>query len=114
MAGRVLSSSAVTCLPNNDTTFLIAFLLDIATAYLSTVRSLRFRAIQSLEERHAATQEVFRRLDYKETQKILINLFMLEAPWLVLTAKDFAFLRVRSWLTGQLNLADHIIDRLLE
>lgn len=77
-----------------DTRTLLVGLLAVAIAYLLTVRHLRFRAIRTLERKYGSTEEDFGDLDYKEAQKILVNLFMLEAPWLFLTAKDFAFLRV--------------------
>ncbi|KAH6919209.1 hypothetical protein BKA70DRAFT_1249538 [Coprinopsis sp. MPI-PUGE-AT-0042] len=67
MAGSVSSSDTVALIYSIDPTVFIAALLP--------------------------TQEEFQNIDYKEAQKILINLFMLEAPWLFLTAKDFAFLR---------------------
>lgn len=80
------------CRVSHSTVF--ACLLVLLTTYLLVVRHLRFRAIRALEEKYGATMDEFKNIDYKDAQGILANLFLLEAPWLFLTSKDFAFLRV--------------------
>lgn len=79
-----------------DTRTFFAGLLVVATTYLLAVRHLRSRSIRKLEKKYGSTLDEFRNIDYKEAQSILGNLFLLEAPWLFLKAKDFAFLRVSS------------------
>ncbi|KAF9486452.1 hypothetical protein BDN70DRAFT_869998 [Pholiota conissans] len=70
-----------------------SLLLVVCTTYLMAVRRRRFRAIRKLEERYGATPDRFKVINYKDAQNILANLFLLDTPWLFLTAKDFAFLR---------------------
>jgi len=77
-----------------DRSIVLATLAVVATFYLITVRRRRFRSIRALERQYGATVDDFKTIDYKDAQTILVNLFLLDAPWLFLTAKDFAFLRV--------------------
>ncbi len=73
----------------------------VATSiYLLMVHKLRFRAIRKLEKQYGSTPEEFKSIDYKDAQTILANLFLLEAPWVFLTAKDFAFFRVSIFFTA--------------
>lgn len=85
-------------LSSHDHGLLTASCLVILSIYLLVVRHLRFRSIRALERKYGATTEQFKDIDYKDAQSILANLFLLEAPWLFLTSKDFAFLRVGSCL----------------
>jgi len=77
-----------------DRSIVLATLAVVATFYLITVCRRRFRSIRALERQYGATMDEFKTIDYKDAQTILANLFLLDAPWLFLTAKDFAFLRV--------------------
>lgn len=83
-----------THLSDVDWPMAISLLFVSCAIYLIVVRRLRFRGIRQLEKRYGATPEKFKHIDYKDAQNILANLFLLDAPWLFLTAKDFAFLRV--------------------
>ena len=67
----------------------------LLATYFLIVRSLRFRAIEAQQKHYGRTPEEYGSIDYKDAQSILANLFLLEAPWLFLTSKDFAFVRVR-------------------
>ena len=93
--GAVLSfTTPLGLLSNMDSSILLSALVVLITTYMLTVLRLRFRAINDLQKRYGTTPEEFKDIDYKDAQNILVNLFLLDAPWLFLTAKDFAFLRV--------------------
>lgn len=80
-------------LANVDPKTLFTGLIIVTVAYLLIVRHLRFRSVRKLEKKYGTTHKKFQNIDYKDAQNILGNLFLLEAPWLFLKAKDFAFLR---------------------
>lgn len=75
---------------------LIAFAVIGVAIYLFTVRHLRYRRINALQDRYGYTYKDFKDLNYKDAQAITGTLLLLESPWMFLTGKDFAFLRVSS------------------
>ncbi|TFK36375.1 hypothetical protein BDQ12DRAFT_610057 [Crucibulum laeve] len=85
--------STISDIKRIPTPVVISILLVLATLYLFTVRRFRFRAVNEIQKRYGSTPEEYGNIDYKDAQSILANLFLLEAPWLFLTSKDFAFLR---------------------
>lgn len=74
----------------------ISIAVIVITAYLLLVRHLRFKRVHGLQERYGYTYEQFKNLNYKDAQTISGTLLLLESPWMFLTGKDFAFLRVCS------------------
>jgi hypothetical protein len=70
------------------------FLSSVVVGYLVLVRSLRYRRIQQLQKQHGSTQSQVVDLHYKDAQKIIGQMGLFEFPWIFLTGKDFAFLRV--------------------
>jgi hypothetical protein len=65
-----------------------------AAGYLVLVRSLRYRRINQLQAQHGCTPAQFQDLNYKDAQTIIGKMGLFEFPWVFLTGKDFAFLRV--------------------
>lgn len=90
----LVASSLLPHVSNINSISLILGVFVAASIYLLVVHKLRFRAIRKLEKQYGSASEDFKSIDYKDAQIILANLFLLEAPWVFLTAKDFAFLRV--------------------
>lgn len=68
----------------------------LAVCYFLLVRRLRYARIDALQDRYGRTAEEMKGLGYKEAQDVLGQLGLYECPWLFLSGKDFAFLRVRS------------------
>jgi len=64
------------------------------SVYLSAVRYLRYQHIDKIQQKYGWTTAEFSKINYKDAQAILGNLFLLDSPWIFLQAKDFAFLRV--------------------
>lgn len=90
----LVASSLQPRFPGTTSANLILGVFVATSIYLSIVHKLRFRAIRKLEKQYGSAPEEFKSINYKDAQAILANLFLLEAPWVFLTAKDFAFLRV--------------------
>jgi hypothetical protein len=70
------------------------FLIPVAISYLILVRSLRYRRIKQIQKQYGSTPADFKNLNYKDAQTIIGQLGLYECPWMFLTGKDFAFLRV--------------------
>lgn len=95
--GRILQASEIIAFTSGyslSKELSLALCVILATLYLLTVRILRYRRVDALQKQFGYTYTQFQTIDYKDAQSILGNLFLLECPWVFLTGKDFAFLRV--------------------
>lgn len=75
---------------------MLPYLILGVVAYAVVVRSLRYRRVNASQKKHGATPSEFQNLNYKDAQSILGQLGLYECPWMFLSGKDFAFLRVSS------------------
>lgn len=63
-------------------------------SYLVLVRILRYGRINELQKQHGSTPAQFKNLNYRDAQSIIGQMGLYECPWVFLSGKDFAFLRV--------------------
>lgn len=81
--------------PSTFSTMLSFIVLGgVVLSYALLVRTLRYRRIEQIQKQHGATPLQFQGLNYKDAQAILGQLGLFECPWMFLSGKDFAFLRV--------------------
>ena len=89
-----MSSSTVPLSSHATRSTVIGALMILLSVYLGAVRYLRYRHIETMQQKYGRTAAEFRKIDYRDAQAILGSLFLLDSPWIFLQAKDFAFLRV--------------------